>query len=213
MVRTPSMEKYLTGEYATVKKPRWFKKPDKPVDDPEELWRLYHHKQNYSDCQLVTALNAFCFLTRGYHLPQKSRTYEKFVDLVGARHGSAIDIYRVHERLGIRVVKEWESLFSLQHDGHSPMDAHEKKGPNECVGRNTALPLPLEMSVWNKHYGFHSVLAVDYEPITNSFRITNFGRATSIQGWILEEDLYMYLRQCKSLQEWEVRLFGLVTGN
>lgn len=134
-------------------------------------WNKYHNKNKYSECQLITALNAKYYLT-GEYIDQNSNEYEELVDACGARYGGAICIEKVWEKLNIEVKDTY--LYSLDWE-------------------KSSRPLPVEISVWHKAYGFHSVLAVDYEPKTNALRITNFKWATSLQGWIFDEDLFHYL--------------------
>ena len=160
-------------------------------------WKNFHNSQKYSECQLVTALNAYYFLT-GKIIKQDSKRYENLVDLCFARYGAAININKVHKKLGLKITKHYISL------------------PNK-------VRLPLEISVWHKSYGFHSVLIVDFEPKSKACRVTNFKMATNTQGWIFHEDLNHLLRvgkgnsivnscpKCDKDKEprWQYRLFEL----
>lgn len=152
-------------------------------------WSKYLQKNKYSECQLITALNAIYYLT-GEYIDQNSNEYEELVDLCMARNGAAISIEKVWDELGIEIKKTY--LTSLDWESNLP-------------------PLPLEISIWHKAYGFHSVLAVDYEPKTDAFRITNFKWATSLKGWIFNEDLYHYLMDSATHGEskYRYRLFGI----
>jgi len=170
-------------------------------------WKDYHNTQLYSECQLVTALNAYYHLT-GKVIKQNSKRYESLVDLCGARHGSAISIDKVHKKLGLKIAK---LMFN-------PFYTDTKKG----FHRIKKIKLPLEISVWHKSVGYHSVLMVDYEPKTEACRITNFKGATNRAGWIFEEDLQHYLvtgignsirQSCPQCEDkdlrWQYRLFEL----
>ena len=132
-------------------------------------WNSYLKSQKYSECQLVTVLNARYYLT-GEVIKQDSQEYEDLVELCGARYGSAICIEKVYERLNLVIKKHH---FGLIEDGAD---------------------LPIDISIWHKAYGFHSVCAVDYEPRTRAFRIPNFKWATNLDGWIFGEDLNNFTR-------------------
>lgn len=154
--------------------------PARPARD----WELYIKKQKYSECQLVTALNAWSYLT-GRMLRQDSKRYEALVDLCGARHGAAISIDKIHRRLGIEPY-------------------------NEGVSVHFGCRLPAEMSVWHKAYGYHSVLAVEWEPRTRSYRIPNFQWATNQDGWIYAEDLNHFVMKSRMPKDkWSIRSFRL----
>lgn len=63
--------------------------------------RDFLHSQIYSECALVAAINAAIFLGRT-SISQGSSEYERLVDLVGARDGSAIRIEKAWEYLQIQ---------------------------------------------------------------------------------------------------------------
>jgi len=160
---------------------------------PKPIWDRYHNKNKYSECQLITALNAKYYLT-GEYISQDSEKYEELVDLCGSRHGSAVCIEKVWDKINIKIRDTYISRLEWEeYDNISPQ-------------------LPLEISVWHKAYGFHSVLAVDYEPKTDAFRITNFRWATNLQGWIFYEDLNHYLVENPDRTEsrYKYRQFGVV---
>lgn len=171
-------------------------------------WRKYHNRQNYMDCQLVTALNALYYLT-GKHIKQDSEEYESLVDLVKARHGSAISIKKAHKKFGLKVIGEFRSLFDFEYE-FQLNPKHEEdpsKYPMFKGGRKrTKIPLPMEFNVWHKQTGFHSTCIVDHELKTGCFRIANFKWATSLNGWVFKEDLYQWERAASNC---EYRLFGL----
>jgi hypothetical protein len=156
-------------------------------------WDKIINKNKYSECQLITALNAYYMLT-GKYIEQDSDRYEELVDLVGARHGSAIKIKDAWDELGLVVLKEFNSLFDFT--------TGDRKKP---------FPLPLEWSVWHKRYGFHSTLIISYEPKTDAVMVTNFDKVTTSFGWMFREDMYMYEQACGKKPIF--RLFGLKDEN
>jgi len=151
-------------------------------------WRKFLNKQKYSECQLVTAINARYWLT-GKILGQDTQHYEKLVDLVGARHGAAISVHRAWKRFGIDVAQEYNYVFGIEAD-----------------------MLPLELTVWHKAYGYHSVLIIDREARSGAVRIANFSKATSMYGWIFWEDLQHFLQKSLGRRSWRARKFKLVKG-
>lgn len=152
-------------------------------------WEKYHNRQKYSECQLVTALNIYYYLT-GKSIKQESKRYENLVDLCGARHGSAVHIEKVWKRLKIEPKQTFSGTFEF---------SDEK------------IPLPLEASAWHKQHGFHSVAIVDFEPKTKCIRVLNLRHETSVGGWLFFEDLYKFLINNPDLEEprYKLRLFGL----
>jgi len=150
-------------------------------------WDKYINKNKYSECQLITALNAYYYLTGKQYCKQDSQEYEDLVDLIGARYGGAIGIEKAWKKLGVEVV--WQGI-GLGDFG-------------------TSIPLPIEFNVWAPGYGFHSTLMVDYVKKCDCYRITNFKRVTYSDGWIFGRDLYKYKNFCYT-RDYEVyRLFGL----
>jgi hypothetical protein len=140
------------------------------------------------DCQLVTAVNAYYYLT-GKTVSEKR--YEKFVDVAKCRHGSAISIGDVWKKLGIREEKRYCHIF--------------------CTIEKGKRFLPLEINVWHKCFGFHSVLAVEWEWRTEALRVTNFRRVVSNTGWIFLEDLHHFVidNPDKGEPRWQCRKLGL----
>ncbi len=187
-------------------------------------WDKYLNSQFYSECQLISALNAYYRLTGKQYTPQKgvelrmkglkttviNSDYEELVDVVKARHGAAITIGDAHKLMGLKTKWKGKSLYDFNHT--------EKKNPKWKRGSNTIarfivtgsknkLPLPIEVKVWHPRYGFHSVLIVDHEPKTDAYQVTNFGYATTIQGWIFKEDFDRYVNDGNT--EWSYRVFEL----
>lgn len=151
------------------------------------LWKNYINQQKYSECQVISAINAYYYFT-GRTIKQNSPEYEGLVDQASARHGSAIRIKKIHDQLGLIVLKGSMNLFDL---GNSR-------------GR---LSLPIEATVWHKRTGYHSVLIVDQCLKTGCIRVANFQQVTSTGGWMFKEDFYQYERNiCK---DWKFRLLGM----
>lgn len=159
-------------------------------------WEKYLNKQLYSECQLVTAINAYYYLT-GKTIKQDSQEYEDLVDLVKARSGSAICIEKAYEKLGLITLKKEEWLWGLW---------DERK-----------LLLPIGATIWHKKTGFHSVAIVDHCPKTDCIRVPNFRAVTSTDGWMFREDFYQYETRITQGddgfntkgKQWRYRVFGL----
>jgi len=140
------------------------------------LWKNYikHNTRDdihYADCQLVTAINAYYYLTSKI-IKQDSDKYRELAKLSGCIHGSCINITKSYDRLGICVDKEFEWY-----------NMHEYLKSN-CF---------MEVTVWHKKYGFHSVSIVDYSKKTDCIRVTNFEYETSLNGWMFFEDFRPFL--------------------
>lgn len=141
------------------------------------------NRENCSDCQVVTAVNAYYILT-GNVIEQSSDEYYELVSLAKAKHGPAICIDKVWEKLGIETFDEYHSLPYMK------------------------ITHPTECAIWYKRCGFHSVLIYDHEPKCNAFRVSNLKWLTTHDGWIFREDLDQILRPW-SQKEWETRAFRL----
>ncbi len=99
----------------------------------------YQNGQKYSECQLVTALNASYKLGEPFVDP-KSNEYERLVDLVLARNGAAITIEKACDYLRLKyvdVAPSWES-----------------------IGFADDMNLPLDITINSPKYGLHSVAIV-----------------------------------------------------
>lgn len=153
-------------------------------------WRKFLNKQKYSECQLISAINAYYWLS-GKTIRQETKRYENLVDLVCARYGSAICINKAHRRFGLEIDKEHNHLFGIKSN-----------------------MLPMELNLWHKCYGFHSVLVVDCEAKSGAVRVTNFSKATSMYGWIFWEDLQHFVKLARTLSanndHWQGRKFKLI---
>jgi len=149
----------------------------------------YLNRQKYSECQLVTAINCYTYLT-GKIIKQDSKRYEKLVDLVAARYGSAISIEKAYKRLGIEVIRWYYNEYEL------------------ASKRNKFPFLPLVAAVWYKRYGCHSVAIVDYEPKTDCILVPNFKYVTSMDGWVFIEDFKPFVIPISNKDKCLYRLFG-----
>ena len=97
--------------------------------------KRYIHKQKYSECQLVSALNALIFFGKEI-CNIGSKEYEELVDIVCARYGSALRIKRAYKRLGLRYRKGLLGLKWIENN------------------------LPVAIDVWYKKLGWHQILII-----------------------------------------------------
>jgi len=160
-------------------------------------WHKYINHQKYSECQLVTALNAYYCLKGKVYCDQDSPCYEDLVDSCCARVGSAIGIKKVHDKLGLTI-----------------LERHRFLGDFILLGKK--LPLPIEVIVWHRLTGFHSVLIVDRSVKCQAVRVANF-RYETRNGWMFIDDLNLFVNRSFSGDDginskgkpWNYRLFGL----
>lgn len=97
--------------------------------------------QKYAECQLVAVINAAIYLGEPAVDP-KSDEYERLVDLVGARHGSAISIrFAVHH------------LRLIQHE-IEPLT-------EDAIRQHTGIGRPVQVGIQHPIVGFHAVLITD----------------------------------------------------
>lgn len=144
-------------------------------------WDGFQNTQNYIECQLVSALNAYYYLT-GDKIEIGSEGYEELVDLTNGRNMPCLCMSPLYERLGLKIKKTFDS-------------------PKEFMNN---LSFPMEKIV---HGALHSVLIVDWEPENKRLRVTNFGR-TDKEGWISEEDFFRST-QIKDANYGSYKLFEL----
>ena len=137
----------------------------------------------HSDCQVVTAMNAYYVLT-GQMIPQYTEPYYQLCELVGAVHGSAISIRWMHSLLGMSTEEECDTLPDLEGLG------------TEYV---------LEATVWHEKCGFHSVAIIDAKK--NKLRVPNFRWVTSRVGWIDKTEFLTYLKTTN--RGWTIRKLKL----
>jgi len=152
-------------------------------------WESYiHRNKTEGDCQLVSVVNAYYYLT-GKTISEK--LYNELAELCGCRYGSCININKAFDLLGICEGERFTTLGSFP--GLVPK-------------------LPLEINIWHKFFGFHSILAVEWSSRLKAYRVTNFKHVASSLGWIFEEDLMLFVTLNPNLDEprWQSRIFGLV---
>jgi len=125
-----------------------------------------------SDCQLVTAINAYYHLT-GKIIEHDSNEYQELAELAGCVYGSCINIKKVWDKLGICKDERYSN----------PFDISDNLKEN-CF---------IEVNIWHKHYGFHSIAIVDYIEKAKCVKVTNFKYVSSTEGWIFFEDLKPYI--------------------
>lgn len=121
------------------------------------------------ECQLITVLNAAMYLDETYINPD-SDEYERLVDLVGARHGSAIQINKAIEYMGL------EYDFIPKHFN--------------SVKKSLKNNRPVEIGIWCLGYGYHSCLIVNRK--ADKVKVVNFTKKTN-RGWIDWKELKPYI--------------------
>lgn len=127
--------------------------------------KYYINSQKYSECQLVSAINAAIFLNE-IPVIKDSIEYERLVDLVHARNGSAISIKYAHQYLRLVATKLDFIDFSIL--------------KNFLDNKN-----PIEAKIYHKKTGLHSVLIIDhYRKEGNHLRVLNCKQITDNKGWV-----------------------------
>ena len=144
-------------------------------------WSSFQNTQNYLECQLVSALNAYYYLT-GEKIEIGSEGYEELVDLAGGRKQTCLCMSPVYERLGIKIEKTFDSS-------------------DEFINN---LVFPMEKIVYG---GLHSVLITDWDILNKKVRLTNFGVSSS--GWVTEEVFNRAIRD-SDVNFGKYKLFSLV---
>lgn len=139
--------------------------------------------RSYSDCQVVTAVNAYYLLT-GEIIKQYSPEYRGLCRLARAVNGAALCMNKVWKRLGIEPFREDVSL-------------------------RTRLDYPMEVNVWYKRCGFHSVLVIDFVRSCDAYRVAGLHWVTTERGWIFGEDLGQLMIRTTS-RPWKTRQFRLI---
>ena len=154
---------------------------DNYFNEPE---KYYLNDQNYTECQLITAINAAICLCE---LPvlQGSIEYERLVDMICARCGGAISIEKAWEYLRLKPFNDtfsWKNLNSYLH------------------GQRINTKNPVEFSLLKKFR--HSVLAIDCEKRKGQkyVRVLNpgfhtVGELPTKDGWLKWEPLVRYAKK------------------
>ena len=137
----------------------------------------------HSDCQVVTVMNAYYVLT-GQMIPQYTEPYYQMCEFVGAVHGAAMGIHRMHNLLGMSTEGKYDTLPDLEGLG---------------------VEYVLEANVWHDKCGFHSVAIIDSNK--NKLRVPNFRWVTSRVGWIDKTEFLKYLKHTNC--GWTIRKLKL----
>jgi len=152
------------------------------------------------DCQMVSAINAYYILT-GDIIKRGSERYEEYCRIARCMAGAALCIDEVYEDLGL---KRTTKHFGI------PWDRFNTKIKKSEYRKF----LPLEVSIWYKRAGFHSVLIYDFEPITDSVRVSGFHWETNSLGWMYWKDFQHYLtpsitRKIEGEDPWQIQRIEL----
>ena len=124
--------------------------------------KYYINSQKYSECQLISAINAAIYLNE-IPILQNSIEYERLIDLVHARNGAAISIEYAHQYLRIKSTDI------------GTIDLNTLR--NFLDNKN-----PVEVKVIKPFY--HSVLIIDYKKEGNYLvQVLNY-KQTDNEGWI-----------------------------
>lgn len=111
----------------------------------------------YSHCQLVTAFNALIFY--GKSAPrQHGKRFERLIDLIYARNGSALAVSRAHHELGLKTVTIPHNIRAIKR--------HLDRGR------------PVEIHITRDWAGFHSVLIVGYQD--GHYLVTNWNQHEAV---------------------------------
>ena len=157
-------------------------------------WEKYlkSNKCNTLDCQLVTAVNANYYLT-GNSIQQNSAEYNTLIDITKCKHGACISIEDGRSYLGIN-----EDIRFKSYDLNKYLFSN-------CF---------IEVNVWHKYFGYHSIAIVDYIEKASCVRVTNFKHVASTNGWIFLEDLkpHIILNPGRSEPRYECRTYKLITN-
>ena len=119
------------------------------------------NSQKYSECQIVSAINAARYFGKAKDVTPSSPIYGHLVDLGRARHGAAIHscMPEVIKCLGL--------------------DRHSIKQSKQNMKKALLALHPVSFTVWSIHYGFHDVLIVDYESCTDHIKVLNLSKYTN----------------------------------
>lgn len=143
-----------------------------------EYYKFIPTNQIGMDCQLVTSLNASIYLHKKRIIKPKSKKYKELIELVGCKYGSATSIEKSWPILKIKSTLQYENLNSIDFD-----------------------ELPIELKTYERYYGHHSTLIIDYNHWCDAVQILNFDKYTTSNGWIFLENLELYIPrdyQCSS---------------
>ena len=155
-------------------------------------WKQFRHSNSKGDkynaaCQVVTAVNAYYFLTE---TKIRQDRYERLCKIAKACYGSATRIEKVHKKLGL---ENFDYTTSYDRKSYESLEA--------------IIAFPIEMSVYHPRYSVHSTLIVESDTRCHAVRIVNFSRVTTSDGWLWEEDLNFYINDVN--KGWALRKFRL----
>lgn len=119
----------------------------------------YLNSQKYSECQVVSAINASIYFGKETAAIVETGTYEKLVDLAKARYGSALEMGEVLKSLG------------LTRNGIT----RDKRNILLALAENK----PVGVTIWSPEYGFHNVLIVNYEKEIDCVTALNLSKHTN----------------------------------
>lgn len=143
----------------------------KRVNNISQKYMLKNSLEFGMDCQLVTACNAFHFLT-GEWIEQDSEEYKKLAKLCGCIYGSCIDISKAWRYLGI----DEEYRF------------HRETFHNHLENGSF-----IEASIWHPNHGFHSCSIIgDSGP---DLVILNFKPAKKNNNRFSRKRFYEFLKE------------------
>ena len=144
--------------------------------------KVIQNSQSYSECQLVSALNAASYLEIIKTFPQGDE-YEELVDLALARDGAAITLNKVYRQLKLEyfdVNPIWNNiLFYLR--------KHK---------------WPIGVNVESSKYGFHNVLVIDTKYDDNCWwvQIPNLNHHTDDAMWIRWNDFSILISELPNIE-------------
>ena len=159
-------------------------------------WEKYRNQnyKNYSDCQVVTAVNAYYYLT-GKQYCKNDDEYDIICRDLSCHNGAAIGIDGLHKKMGLKTLGKFQYSWDFNGTWVSP-------------GKVAKIPLPMEINVWHIDTGYHSILVVDHDTKCNAYRVTGFRWETNHYGWIFAEEFASKF-VVGTTEPWAYRLLGL----
>lgn len=143
---------------------------------------FYNRNQKGSDCSIVTALNASLYLNEKKLIKPGTKSYDNVIKKTGCLHGAAIKPEICYSKLKIAIKKSYKNWVDVNYND-----------------------IPLEITLWHSHYGFHSALVIDYSKKDKAVQILNFRQETTTDGWIFIQNLQHYTGNTNS--GWVARSF------
>ncbi len=146
--------------------------------------QFYNRNQRGSDCCIVTALNASLYLNKKKLIKPGTKAYNTILKKTGCQHGSAINPDQCYPKLKIDTKKRYKRWYDVNFKD-----------------------LPLEITLWHSHYGFHSACVIDYSEKDKAVQVLNFKRETTTDGWIFLQALKHYEGNTNTNTGWVARSF------